>query len=490
MEVRVGLVGAGAWGRNLLRNLVACPDVELVAVCDPDGAARESALRCCPGLRYSADGHNRRTAAAQVEPRSLTVAALTEGAGARAKACGSEEKTVQADARGSGVRSCATLEELLDDRRIEALVIASPPRAHFAQALAAIETGRHVLVEKPMCMTPAEGLTLVERADAASLVLMVGHTFLYSNIVHEVKRRIDSGALGDIRCIYSQRLNLGRVRRDVDALWNFAPHDISITRFLLGDWPTRVNARGASFIQRDAGVADVAFFQMDFAAGQMMAGHVSWLDPQKVRRMVVVGSERMLVYDDVDTQHPIQIYDKSVEVEFQSATRDFSDFVTRTRAGDLVIPHITLVEPLGEEIAHFAHCVRTGAEPRTDGRDGLRVVCVLDALTRSMKAAGAPVDVEYAENPGGTGFQPVAAPVGNRCHTGGGEAAQAEACGSEEKTAQAEARSLTVAALTERAAAQAEACGSEEKTARAEARSLTVAALTERAAAVAAGGDR
>jgi hypothetical protein len=198
----------------------------------------------------------------------------------------------------------------------------------------------------------------------------------------------------------------------------------------------------------------------------------------------------MLVYDDVDTQHPIQIYDKSVEVEFQSATRDFSDFVTRTRAGDLVIPHITLVEPLGEEIAHFAHCVRTGAEPRTDGRDGLRVVCVLDALTRSMKAAGAPVDVEYAENPGGTGFQPVAAPVGNRCHTGGGEAAQAEACGSEEKTAQAEARSLTVAALTERAAAQAEACGSEEKTARAEARSLTVAALTERAAAVAAGGDR
>jgi len=232
-------------------------------------------------------------------------------------------------------------------------------------------------------------------ATAHDRVLMVGHTFLYSNLVHEVKRRIDDGQLGEVLYLYSQRLNLGRVRRDVDALWNFAPHDVSITCFLLDAWPATVNASGASFIHPGSTIADVAFFQMSFDDGRFMGGHVSWLDPQKLRRMVVVGTEKMLVYDDVDSSHHIQIYDKSVAVEFQSGFADFSDFRTRIRAGDLVVPNIRLVEPLSVEIEHFAHCIESGETPRTDGTHGLRVVAALEAMSRSMANGGAAMRVGY-----------------------------------------------------------------------------------------------
>jgi predicted dehydrogenase len=181
----------------------------------------------------------------------------------------------------------------------------------------------------------------------------------------------------------------------VDALWNFAPHDISIVGYLLDDWPVTVNARGAGFIQRGEGIADIAFFQMDYPKNRFVSGHVSWLDPQKVRRMVVVGSEKMLVYDDVDSERHIQIYDKCVEREFQSSAADFCDFRTKVRAGDLCIPNVRLVEPLGVELAHFVECIRTGAAPRSDGENGLRVIGVLEALSRSMRTGGTRVEVEY-----------------------------------------------------------------------------------------------
>ncbi|MCH7597303.1 MAG: Gfo/Idh/MocA family oxidoreductase [Planctomycetes bacterium] len=347
--IRIGVSGAGAWGQNLLRNVDANEATELVAVCDPDAAARKRVA-----ARYT-------------------------------------------DAKVYEAFEC-----MLGDRRLDAVIVASPPCFHFDQAKKAIDAGLHVLVEKPMCKLRKEAQELVRLADGAGRVLMAGHTFLYSNLVHEVKRCIDSGELGDVMYIHSQRLNLGRVRRDVDAMWNFAPHDISITCYLLDAWPQRVNARGASFIQRADDIADVAFFQMDFADGRMMGGHVSWLDPQKVRRMVIVGSEKMLVYDDVDSLRHIQVYDKSVEVEFQSTAKNFPDFRTRIRAGDLRIPTIGLVEPLGVEISHFAECIETGAAPRSDGRNGLHVVCVLEAMAESMVKGGAVVEVDY----GGTVVQP------------------------------------------------------------------------------------
>ncbi len=340
--IKVGIIGAGAWGRNLLRNVASHEATALTAVCDVDAAARQSVSRAYPDTRIY-----------------------------------------------------ERFADMLNDSRLDAIIIATPPSLHFEQAKSAIEAGLHVLVEKPVCTTSAEARRLTTLAETHGRVLMVGHTFLYSNLVHEVKRRIESGELGDVRCIYSQRLNLGRVRQDVDALWNFAPHDISIVSFLLDAWPRTVNARGAGFVQQPRQIADVAFFQMDFDGGRLMGGQVSWLDPQKVRRMVVVGSEKMLVYDDVDTQHHIQIYDKSVELQFQGATRDFCDFGTRVRAGDLLVPNIALTEPLGVEIGHWAECIRKGKRPLTDGTNGQRVVSVLEAMSRSMAAGGAMTPVDY-----------------------------------------------------------------------------------------------
>lgn len=341
-KTRIAVVGAGQWGRNLLRNLVAHPRVALAALADPDAESLANAAR------------------------SFRPAATFDSFDAMIAAGG-----------------------------IDAVVVASPSRLHFRHARTALQAGCDVFVEKPMCMTAVEGRELLARADAKRRVLMVGHTFLYSNLVHEVKRRIDSGVLGDVLCVYSQRLNLGRVRSDVDALWNFAPHDVSITAFLLDAWPETVNAHGGCFIQREAGIADVAFFQMDFARGCMMGGHVSWLDPQKVRRMVVVGSERMLVYDDVDSTQHIQVYDKSVQAKFQEGHSSFAEFQGNVRAGDLVIPNVRLAEPLAVEIDHFVQCVETRQRPRTDGVNGLRVVCVLEAMSKSMRNGGARINVDY-----------------------------------------------------------------------------------------------
>lgn len=343
-RIRLGLAGVGDWGRNLLRVAGASADFELAALCDRN-------------------------------PRAL----------------------VNAVERYTSALAFSDFNRMVAEAKLDAVIIATPPVLHADHAAAALSHGLHVLVEKPLCTTSADAASLVALAGRTGRTLMVGHTFLYSNFVADVRERIEAGELGEVRCIYSQRLNLGRIRSDVDALWNFAPHDISIVAHLLGQWPVSVNARGASFVQVDRGIADVAFFQMDFAGGVLASGHVSWLDPNKVRRVVVVGSERMLVYDDVDTAHPIRIYDKSVEHQFQAAAQDYSEFRGKVRAGDLVIPHVPLVEPLTVELAHFAECIRTGRRPISDGDSGLRVVRVLEAMSRSMQQGGARVTVEHGQ---------------------------------------------------------------------------------------------
>ncbi|MCB9850121.1 MAG: Gfo/Idh/MocA family oxidoreductase [Phycisphaerales bacterium] len=337
--IRTAVIGAGAWGTNLIRNIAANPDMELVAVCDPDGDARKRV-----STHY---------------PETMAL-------------------------RG--------IDALLELPGLDAIVVATPPQLHHVHARAALEAGYHVLVETPLCTTSCDARELVELAEESALTLMVGHTYSYNNLLHEVKRRIDAGELGEVRYIHSQRLGLGRLRQDVDVLWGLAPHDIAIASYLLGDRPTQVNARGAN-CGREA--ADVCLLQMDYTGGQMVSGHVSRLEAHKVRRTVVVGSERTLVYDDLDTSRHIQVFDRSKEAEFQAPLTDYAEFATCVCAGDAVISNIKMREPLAVEIEHFAACARTGRTPLTDGRAGLQLVCTLEALAQSMDARGALVEVDY-----------------------------------------------------------------------------------------------
>jgi predicted dehydrogenase len=289
-----------------------------------------------------------------------------------------------------------SIEEMLtQEPGLDALIISTPAGFHFSHAQVALSAGKHVFVEKPMACSVREALELVETAKRVNRKLMVGHTFLYNNIVHEVKNRIDSGELGDVHYAYSQRLNLGQFRKDTDVLWTLAPHDISVLNYWFDSRPQQVSARGITCIAKESNVAEVCFAQLDYPAGQSVQLHLSWLDPQKIRQMVLVGSKKMLIYDDVNVDRHIQIYDKRVEREYRKPTDDFADFTTRLRAGDLTIPNVRLVEPLAKEIEHFVECVLADKNACTDGIHGLEVVAVLEAMSQSMSQGGIPMPVRY-----------------------------------------------------------------------------------------------
>jgi predicted dehydrogenase len=285
---------------------------------------------------------------------------------------------------------------MLTDPDLDAVIIATPASTHFEFAAAALEVGKHVMVEKPLAQTSEQCRQLIERAEESQLVLMAGHVFVYNAAVRKVKEYLDSGLLGEVYYIYSQRLNLGILRRDVNALWNFAPHDISIINYWLGDSPAAVVARGYSYIQPD--VEDVVFATLDYPSGVGANVHVSWLDPRKVRRMTVVGSEKMVVYDDVSQDSRVVVYDKGVkkgsaEPVSLGAFADYAEFQLLLRAGDILIPKIDFVEPLKVECEHFVECVLTGERAFTDGRTGLEVVSVLEAAQESLARNGERVGV-------------------------------------------------------------------------------------------------
>ena len=339
---KIAIVGCGYWGPNLARNIAANARMSLVAICDSN-VDELGKLK----MRYP-----------EVETHEL-------------------------------------IERMLAEDDIDAVVLATPSGMHYEQALAVLKAGKHVLVEKPLAHTIAEGVELAAAADARGLILMVGHTFLYNNIVHDVRNRIEAGELGDVLYAYSQRLNLGRFRRDSDVVWTLAPHDVSILNYWFDALPMRVSARGMIFIHKDTTVPEVAFCQLDYPGGRVAHLHLSWLDPQKRREMVVVGSDKMLIYDDVNSDRHLQIYDKSVAVDFQGELTDFADFSTRIRAGDLIVPNIRLKEPLAAEIEAFTEAIMTGEPPLTDGRHGLEVVAVMEAISTSMTRNGEVVDVKY-----------------------------------------------------------------------------------------------
>jgi predicted dehydrogenase len=280
---------------------------------------------------------------------------------------------------------------VLADEGVDAVVIATPARTHFGLGEQALRRGKHVFVEKPLTMDLAEGRVLVELAERLGRVLMVGHVFEYNPAVRYIKQAIDNGDLGDLLYLYSKRVNLGRVQSDVNALWSIAPHDISIALHLLGKMPLSVRCQGASCLNGQ--VEDVIFLTLNFAGNLLCHVHASWLDPSKTREMTVVGSRKMVVYDDVSAEGKVRVYDKGA---FRKGDVTYGDYQYKLHSGDILIPRLDLREPLQEECAHFVACVRSGARPVTDGWSGLRVLQVLAAGQQSLDLGGELVEVQPA----------------------------------------------------------------------------------------------
>jgi predicted dehydrogenase len=284
-------------------------------------------------------------------------------------------------------------EEVVSDPEVDGIVIASPAATHHAMAKAALLAGKHVLVEKPLAMSLEGADELSGLAATRGLVLMAGHTFLYNSAVHYMRDLISSGQIGDVFYFYTQRLNLGQVRSDVNAWWNLAPHDVSILHYLMGGQrPASVSVRGTSVLQPE--IEDVAFAVLTWASGITAHIHVSWLDPGKVRRVTVVGSRKMVVYDDV-SDDKIAIFDKGVDRVPKVGDRmdfdHFNGYQLLHRTGDVLLPRIVAQEPLRVEAAHFLECIRTGATPLTGPRHARDVVAVLEAGQASLRQQGAPV---------------------------------------------------------------------------------------------------
>ena len=347
MSVNIAAVGLGYWGPNLARNFASLKEANLHTICDLDKSRLDRFKNIYP--------------AAKVTGR---------------------------------------YEDVLNDRDVDAVELSTPISSHFQMAKSALEAGKSVLVEKPLATSTVDGQLLVDLAEAKGLTLMVGHVFLYNEAVRTVKRYIDSGELGEIYYIYAQRLNLGRVRNDANALWNFAPHDISIINYWLGSSPVHVNAVGHSYLQE--GIEDVVFMNMKYSSSVAANIHISWLDPNKIRCMTVVGSEKMLVYDDVKADYRITIFDMGFSKKFNNAENidksfgsfeTFGEFQLMKRAGDILIPKINFVEPLKTECEHFVNCIQNGTRPLTDGIEGLSGVATLEAAQKSMDGGGITVNL-------------------------------------------------------------------------------------------------
>jgi predicted dehydrogenase len=271
------------------------------------------------------------------------------------------------------------------DPEVQGAVVSASAASHYPLARTLLEAGKDVYVEKPLALEVAHAEELVRLARERSRILMVGHLLLYHPAVRYVKDLIARGDLGEVYYIYSQRVNLGKVRSDENALWSFAPHDLSVILHLLDLEPVDVVARGSAFLQSE--VEDVVFVDLRFPNGRIAHVHVSWLDPHKLRKFTVVGSRKMVVFDDMEASEKVKIYDKGVE---QGRIVSYGESLT-VRSGDIVIPKISLQEPLAIECRHFVECVRDRKPPLTPGEDGLRVVRVLAAAQASLEQGGAPV---------------------------------------------------------------------------------------------------
>lgn len=331
--VRVGVVGFGYWGPNLVRNLDRLADSKLVMACDLSETNLAKLKEFYPYVETTTD-----------------------------------------------------LSHMLANGDLDAVVVASSAPSHFAIAKQVLEAGKHCFVEKPLTLTSTDATELCRIAEAGDLTLMVGHLMVYHTAVNWIRDYIASGDMGDVLYVYMQRLNLGKVRTEENVFWSLAPHDVSIVLYLLGETPDYVSASGAAYVT--PGVEDTVFANLHFASGKLANIHVSWLDPHKVRKLTVVGTKKMLVFDDMEATEKIWVYDKGLGAP--EGAMGWNEDLT-LRFGDITVPWLHMKEPLSIEVQHFLDCIRTGEKPRSSGRDGLAVVRVLEAVDESIAASGAPI---------------------------------------------------------------------------------------------------
>jgi predicted dehydrogenase len=329
--IKVGVVGCGYWGPNLIRNLRQASDCHLKVICDT-----------------------------------------------------SEQRLKHMRKLHQDVATTNAYADLLQDAELDAIVVATPVRFHYEMAKAALAAGKHVFVEKPLARTVAEAEELVALAESKGLVIMVGHTFLFSPAVRRMKEIIDAGDIGEVQYISARRLNLGLFQKDINVAWDLAPHDISIILHLLDEQPISVSCQGSSHVNRH--IEDVTMMYLTFKKNRCAFVQNSWLDPKKIRQMTVVGSRRMIVYDDTEPLEKLKIYDARVEVPAHYDT--FAEFTYSYHYGDSYVPYIKQDEPLKLECQHFLDCIRGEATPITGGRAGLDVVRILEASSESLKLQG------------------------------------------------------------------------------------------------------
>jgi len=340
--LNVAVVGCGYWGPNLVRNFVSLPECRVKVLCDQNHERLAHMQRLYPDVETTTD-----------------------------------------------------YDDVVCDRNIDAVIVATPVHLHYPFAKKSLMAGKHTFIEKPMASSAAQCADLVEIAESRQLTLMVGHTFIYSAAVRAIKEIIDSGYLGDVLYISSQRLNLGLFQKDINVAWDLAPHDISIILYLLNQKPTYVNCQGKAHMR--AAVEDVTNMSLSFPNGGMAIIHSSWLDPNKVRNMTIVGSKAMIIYDDNEPLEKIKIYDKRVEVPPHYDT--YAEFHYSYHYGDMRAPYLKQVEPLKVQSQHFLSSINTGSKPETSGWDGWQVVQILEKATESLKNSGAKVVIEELSIP-------------------------------------------------------------------------------------------
>jgi predicted dehydrogenase len=333
--IGVAVVGAGNWGKHLARNFAGLPCGTLRYICDLDRKVQHALASLYPWVTVTND-----------------------------------------------------LSTILADPEGHAVVVAVDVPLHYRLAKAAIEAGKHTYVEKPLTLSSVDAQQLVELADAKGVKLMVGHLLEYHPAVTYMKEMVAKGAVGQPLYLYCQRVNLGVVRQTENVWWSLAPHDISVACYLFDAEPVSVAASGQAYLQ--TGIEDVVFANLKFADGRMAHIHVSWLDPHKVRKVTLVGSQKMVVFDDMEATEKLRIYDKGADV--RTGVENYAEAIT-LRTGDILIPKIATSEPLQAECQHFLDCIVDDVAPRSDGLDGLRVVKVLEAGSASLLQAGAPVSL-------------------------------------------------------------------------------------------------
>lgn len=339
-KIRIGVIGCGYWGPNLVRNFIEIPEAYVEGVADLDQDRLDHIITRYPQIDVTTQDY----------------------------------------------------QDLLA-RNLDAIVIATPPQTHFEIARDCLLAGIHILVEKPMTLNSADACELIEIANSRNLVLMVGHTFVFNPAVVALKEMIDNGTIGNVQYIDTVRVSLGLYNSSLNVIWDLAPHDISILNYILEDHPIKVCTQGSSCIQ--SGIEDIAYLTMIYPNDILTHVRMSWLDPCKTRKITIVGTKKMLIYDDLESVEKIKIYDKGVEAIRHTNT--FGEFQFAYHYGDIVTPYIRMDEPLHRECLHFLDCVRTNQPPLTDGNNGLKIVEIVEAAQISLNNSGGVEPISYRD---------------------------------------------------------------------------------------------